>query len=102
MLSESQIENIAGLAAADFRNPWTHGLIRKWMIKSLRKKGIDPAVVKAEHLLMAHVIARAIKETGKRKFGKDDIVAVFVKATQLLSGDQGNMKQHPEGTGGKE
>ncbi len=57
------------------------------MARALRKKGVDPAVAKAEHLLMAHVIARAVKETGRRKFGKDDIVAMFVRAAQLLSGD---------------
>lgn len=85
-LSDTQIENIAKEAVADFRNPRVHSLAREWMTSTLREQGVDPSVVKAEHLLMAHVIARAAKETGSKSFRKDDIVEIFDRAAKLLGG----------------
>ena len=88
-LSQAQIEDIAKEVVADFCNPRVHRLAREWMTSTLREQGVDPSVVKAEHLLMAHVIARAAKETGRMTFKKDDIVEIFDRAVKLIGGESG-------------
>lgn len=88
-LSQAQIEDIAKQVVADFCNPRLHGLARDLMTSILREQGVDPSVVKAEHLLMAHVIARVANETGGMKFKKDDIVEIFDRAAKLIGGGSG-------------
>ena len=87
ILSETQIEDIARLAAADFRNPRLHELVRREMASTLREKGVDPTMVKDEHLLMAHVMTRAAKETGRKKFRTNDIQEIFTRAVKLIEGE---------------
>jgi len=83
-LTDEQINHIATLAARDFTSD-----ARKVALACCREalidSGVDPHKFKTEHTLMALVIARAVKVTGEWSFQKDDLVAMFDKATKLLA-----------------
>jgi len=83
-LTDEQIDYIATLAARDFTSNAREAILACCR-EALISRGVAPDKLKTEHILMALVIARAVKVTGARSFQKDDLVAMFDKAIKLLA-----------------
>lgn len=83
-LTPPEMEHIAELVASDFRARKTREGLRMIIGDTLQEKGVAPGVIKGSHLLMAHVVGRMVKETGKRAFKMPEIQGVFEKARELL------------------